>query len=224
MATPLRYPPLIQMSILNMDRGKTTKERLIQAASAIFAEKGYHEATVAEICEKAGANIAAINYHFGDKETLYDRVWRRAFEITATTYPVDGDLPENPTLEDILFRYASAILHRIFSESEAGLFPKLLMREMASPTLALEKIGRDALLPQARYLGNIISPVLGEDVDEMTLRRCMHSITGQCAFFNFSRGLREQIIGEPTMSHEEIEQTARHITVFSIGGLKEIQK
>lgn len=207
-----------------MDKNETTKDRLLSAACEIFAEKGFRGATVAEICEKADANIAAINYHFGDKESLYDAVWRHAFAITSGTYPIDDDLQETPTLEDILFRYASAILHRIFSEDLAGLFPKLLSHEMANPTLALEKIASDALFPQAIYLRKTIAPALGPDADEMTTRRCMHSITGQCAFFNFSRGLREQVLGQKAMSGKEIEQHARHIARFSIGGLEAVKK
>lgn len=207
-----------------METQLTTKDRLLNAACDVFAEKGYRNATVAEICDAAEANISAVNYHFGDKEKLYDAVWRHAFQISSTTYPINTDLPENPTLEDILFRYASAILNRIFSDDRAGLFPKLLSHEMANPTLALEKIACDALFPQAIYLRKTITPVLGPDADEMTVRRCMNSITGQCAFFNFSRGLREQVLGQKAMSGKEIAQHARHIARFSIGGLKEIQK
>ncbi|MEZ6108609.1 MAG: TetR family transcriptional regulator [Pirellulaceae bacterium] len=48
-----------------------TKERLVQAAGPIFARSGFAEATVREICDSAGANLAAINYHFGDKWGLY---------------------------------------------------------------------------------------------------------------------------------------------------------
>ena len=48
-----------------------TKERLMEVAGQVFAEKGFRDATVREICQRAGANLAAVNYHFGDKERLY---------------------------------------------------------------------------------------------------------------------------------------------------------
>jgi len=51
--------------------GVATRERLLAAAGRVFAEKDYRKATIAEICRLAETNIAAVNYHFGDKETLY---------------------------------------------------------------------------------------------------------------------------------------------------------
>lgn len=207
-----------------MSQNQKTKDRLLSAACEVFAEKGFRDATVAEICEKADANIAAINYHFGDKEKLYDNVWRHAFALTSETYPLEGRLSKDPTLKDYLHSYASAILHRIFSDDATGLFAKLLHREMASPTLALDRIAEEALLPQSQYLKEVIQTVLGKEVDEHLLRRCKHSIIGQCAFYNFSRPLRKRVMGKNNMTEEEIEKLAQHIATFSLGGLKEIQK
>ena len=51
--------------------GVATRKRLLAAAGRVFAEKDYRNATIAEICRLAGTNIAAVNYHFSDKETLY---------------------------------------------------------------------------------------------------------------------------------------------------------
>ena len=48
-----------------------TKTRLLEAAGEEFADKGFEGATVRVICDRAGVNLAAVNYHFGDKEHLY---------------------------------------------------------------------------------------------------------------------------------------------------------
>jgi len=207
-----------------MPKPPTTKELLLESACQIFAEKGFREATVAEICEAAGANIAAVNYHFGDKEKLYDAVWHCAFLLSTQTYPLEANLPENPSIEDYLHGYASAILHRIFSEDKNGLFAKLLHREMASPTLALGKIAKDYLVPQSQHITRVVEKVLGTDGDEALLALCRHSIIGQCAFYNFSRPLRQQMIGRETMTEQEIDRTARHIARFSLGGLNAIKE
>lgn len=200
-----------------------TKERLLKVACSIFAEKGFRAATVAEICEAAEANIAAVNYHFGDKESLYDAVWRHAFEITKATYPLDGSLPGGPSTEDYLYSYANALLHRIFSKDDAGLFPRLLNQEMAAPTLALDKIAKEALFPQSQQVEKALRAHFGEDYDEHTFWLCKNCIIGQCAFYNFSRPLREQIMVCGEMTEESISQIARHIARFSLGGLNSIK-
>ena len=74
-----------------------TRKSLLTAASDIFAEKGYWNTTIAEICERAKANIAAVNYHFGDKETLYREAWRHSFRESLKAHPPDGGVDERPT-------------------------------------------------------------------------------------------------------------------------------
>jgi AcrR family transcriptional regulator len=206
-----------------MSQQLSTRERVLAAASEIFSEKGFRDTTVAEICQSAEANIASVNYHFGDKESLYDEVWRHAFAITAYAYPLEGNLPENASLEDCLLTYTRAFLHRIFSEEQTGLFAKLLYREMASPTIALDKIANEVLFPQTQHLAAILEKVPGKQLDEQSLLLCKHSIIGQCAFYNFSRPLREHVMGKKIIPEKEIEQIARHIARFSLAGLKELK-
>ena len=57
--------------------GMEKRERLLETALEVFARKGFHDATVAEICKKARANVASINYYFGGKEALYAEVQGR---------------------------------------------------------------------------------------------------------------------------------------------------
>ena len=73
--------------------GIETRKRVLQAACEVFAARGYRDATVAAICRKAGANSAAINYHFNDKESLYVEVWRQSADEAMRLYPLDGGVP-----------------------------------------------------------------------------------------------------------------------------------
>ena len=66
----------------------TTRQRLLEAAGQVFAEQGFRAATVRDICQRAGANIAAVNYHFGDKEALYREVITDSARQALARYPI----------------------------------------------------------------------------------------------------------------------------------------
>ena len=65
-----------------------TRKSLLDAACEIFARKGFRDTTIAEISKRAGTNIAAVNYHFSSKETLYVEAWRRAFQESVKELPL----------------------------------------------------------------------------------------------------------------------------------------
>jgi AcrR family transcriptional regulator len=199
---------------------KRTRDRLLQAACEVFAKKGFADTTVAEICAEADANIASVNYYFGSKEALYDAVWHRAFELAEAFVPLEASLPEEASLESYVFHLARSVLSRTFCEGNGGLFSKLLYREMASPTLALERISEEVFEPQMQRLRGAILRAYPE-AEEKEILACVHSIIAQCAFYNFSRPLRDRILAFSGFSADEIEGLARHIARFSVGGLKE---
>ena len=53
---------------------ETTRDKILSAAGEVFAEQGFERATIRAITERAGVNLAAVNYHFRDKAELYTRV------------------------------------------------------------------------------------------------------------------------------------------------------
>jgi AcrR family transcriptional regulator len=65
-----------------------TQQQLLDAAQAIFAEVGFHDATIRQICERAGANPAAVHNHFGDKQTLSRAAMRQTCLTATAHYPL----------------------------------------------------------------------------------------------------------------------------------------
>src|SRR5690349_12696792 len=71
-------------------RARATRERLLEAALEVFAHDGFRGATIERICRRAGANIAAAHYHFGDKRRLYAAVFAHAERRALTERPPDA--------------------------------------------------------------------------------------------------------------------------------------
>src|SRR6267142_1624106 len=67
------------------ERDRETHDRLLDAAARLFAARGFKEVTVREICRSARANVAAVNYHYGDKQGLYHEVLAKAVETMQAT-------------------------------------------------------------------------------------------------------------------------------------------
>ena len=59
---------------------KETLDRILIAAESLFAEQGYDGTTLRQITQQAGVNLAAVNYHHGDKESLYLEILYRRIQ------------------------------------------------------------------------------------------------------------------------------------------------
>src|SRR5215468_10126074 len=71
-------------------RSRATRERLLESALEVFAQDGFRGATIERICRRAGANIAAAHYHFGDKRRLYAAVFAHAERRALTERPPEA--------------------------------------------------------------------------------------------------------------------------------------
>ena len=197
-----------------------TRLRLLQAAGEIFAEQGYRKATIRDICSRAGANIAAVNYHFGDKEKLYAAVLQHWLGEALKKYPPDGDLPEGAPARERLKAFVRSWLFRMLGEGMPAWHGKLMAREMSEPTCAFEVLMNESVRPMSQRLTGIVKELLGPGVDERTVRDCALSVAGQCCFYRHAHEMITRLFPDHKGTVENIEHLAEHVTNFSLGAIE----
>jgi AcrR family transcriptional regulator len=197
-----------------------TRERLLEIAGEVFAEQGFRNATVREICHRAGANIASINYHFGDKERLYGEVMRDTHRAAMSKYPPDlGVAPDAPAPLR-LHAFVRSFLLRIFDDGRPAWHGKLIAREIADPTPALEKMVDEGVRPNFLAIRSIVTELLGGSPPPERVRYCAWSVVAQCLFYFYARPVITRIHPSQSFAVDEIERIARHITDFSLAAMK----
>jgi AcrR family transcriptional regulator len=196
---------------------RETSLRLLEAAGEVFAEQGFRRATIRDICSRAGANIAAVNYHFGDKEKLYIAVLRHWLGEALHNFPPDGGLPPTAPAPQRLHAFVRSWLHRMLGEGIPAWHGKLMAREMSEPTAGFNVIFSESAQPMSQRLHGIVRELIGPDATDRDVRNCAMSIAGQCCFY---RHAHEMIIRlHPDHRPQDIEHLADHITRFSLAAL-----
>jgi AcrR family transcriptional regulator len=199
-----------------------TRQHLLEAAADVFARVGFHAATVREICQLAGANIAAVNYHFGDKEKLYHAVLKMTHENALSKYPPDFGLTPGATPEQRLRAFVHSFLLRIFSDGPAAQHGKLMAREMIEPTGALDNIVKESIRPMSKVLKSIVEELMRRKVDKQTVELCSMSIVSQVLFYHTCRPVVQRLFPEMKFTPATLEKLAGHITQFSLAALKQM--
>jgi AcrR family transcriptional regulator len=201
-----------------------TEKRLLEAAGEIFAEHGYRAATVRQICEKAKANIAAVNYYFGDKEGLYMAVLRSVHRASADKYPPNLAMSPTTTPEQKLRAYVRSLLLRIFDDGRPGWHTKIMMREMLEPTRALDMLVEEGARPLHQQLSSIVRELLGSTADDEVVRLSSLSVVSQCVYYRRARPVIARLYPQQRYDSKEVEKLTEHITQFSLLALEGLCK
>lgn len=199
----------------------STRDRLLDAAAVIFSKKGFTDATVAEICDDADANISAVNYHFGSKEELYKAAWLRSFEQAMPRHDSGNPAHDAPPEEHLRFQITT-LVERI-ANPDNHVFA-IMEHEFAHPTGLLRDIITQALMPHKTTFNSHIAALLGETASAEAVDLCRASIIAQC--FHLSKLLKlHETHGElATFTHLDPKSYAEHVYRFSMGGIEATRK
>lgn len=201
-----------------------TKSRMLEAAIEVFLEKGYDATTIRDICDKADANLASVNYHFGSKDALRTAALESIMATTTESYPLDDGLSEASSPEERLRFFIRNLLRRIFpSDPEKARRSRLFWMELGNPSRALEPQIERFMRPIKDTLEDIITDIIGP-ADSETLRMCVGSIVGPQLFHAQNRALINQLYHEKAYLPQDVDLLAEHIFLFSLAGLKALKE
>ena len=135
-------------------RSDPVRDKLLDAAEKLFAEKGFDGTSVRDITAEAKCNVAAVNYHFGGKDNLYTETFRRKLillrDVRVTRIDEVMARGGETTLEDLLRAFGKAFFEPLVGVSSGPRFIKLWLREML-----------DQRLPATMLVEETFRPVLG---------------------------------------------------------------
>ena len=211
----------IQTGVLNSSTTFTcmsdSRDKILHAAGPIFAEKGYNSATVREICQIADVNVAAVNYHFGDKESLYIETVKHATRSLAAKVPLP-DWAADASAEVRLRGMIRTLLTRLLSNA-APWEQQLMIREVLHPTAACRAMAEEYFRPHFELLLGILDQLLPAETPHHQRRQIGFSIIGQCVHYRLAAGVVEMLTPPEERPHFEIESLTTHIANFTLASI-----
>ena len=224
-----------------------TKGKLLCAAIKVFAEKGYDGATVRDICFRVGANVAAVNYYFGSKESLYRYILEMLLikgqesrrERLATQR--EGQTPEERLRYyiDRISRWTFGVIKQdtpscaeLLGDQDTFRLDELLvdlrkifLREMTRATTPeLDEKVYQLLRDDTAEIRSIIRDIIGQDAPEDVVRDCDCSIIGQILYYDTHWSVHLRLNPDRPSMQEYLDQLVDHITRFSLAGLEAKKK
>lgn len=197
-----------------------TRTRLLDVATQVFAEAGYYATTIRDIARRAGTNVAAVNYHFGDKLGLYTEILETRIAPAERTAPVRQALELDGPPEMVLRQAIKAMAHTVCSEQDRDLRMRVIMHELAQPSPAIDHVINKMSRPLYDRFRKLIGRMIGLPIDHEKTRLCTHSVIGQIVHYAHARPFVARLWPEQKMTPKQLDRIADHIADFSLAYLR----
>ncbi len=214
--TPASAAPSQRGARATRSDGDATVRHIISKAGELFAEKGYADTTSKAICERAGVNMAAVNYHFGSRDGLYLVLLKEVHkEVMSLDFVRKIGQSAAPASEK-LYLLIQGLLRANYDAKSWHI--RLWARELLSPSPILSQIMREEAWPKFEVLRDVIMELTGMPVHEPKLLRSILSVIGPVLLMLvIDRRIETPI--QPLYEHT-VEEMARHMHTFAMAGLK----
>lgn len=201
-------------------RAAATRQALLDAAQTLFAERGFDAVATRELAARAGANIAAISYHFGGKRELYIETVRAAMsdpQVDTAWTRLDGPFRTKADAARALAEFVRAFLPNLLQDEQLNPCSCLMLREAMQPSEALDDVLHHFVEPREKALENAIRAARPE-LKPKEARLCARSLFGQILhqhlFRTFFEGLRGRVANA-----RDVRAITDHVIRFSLRGI-----
>jgi AcrR family transcriptional regulator len=195
-----------------------TRSRLVEAAATIFARFGYQAATTRQICIRARANPAAVNYHFGDKLGLYKAVLKSFIGQQQAQVEERKLAAMKPELA--LRSFIHAMFDSLVGPDAADQYTQVMAHEITEPTPGLAMVVDQIIGPRTRLLCGIVARLTHKPARSLETRLAAHSIMAQIVHYMHARPVITLLWPRWRMSAAAQRQIVEYVTAFSLAGLR----
>lgn len=197
------------------------KDKLINIAGKLFAEQGFKATTIRQICQKADVNIAAINYHFGDKQELYNRIVEHI--IKHGEYDHTVAVSPDHSAEEKLKLFIQFSIKRQLGIGIPEWHSAIMEEGRRTHNKALHSIMVGAIHKRSKYLREIIKEITGLPDDSPEVAFLKFSILGQIHIY--MHHLHREDLPDFEFTREPyFDKIVSHLYDFSITGMKNYKK
>jgi len=206
-----------------------TREALLDAATTLFSERGYRAVSTRDLAEAAGANLAAIQYHFGSKAKLFVEVVHSLMEGSgcvesrlALSLPIQTVEDAAHLIGDFVCGFLGYLLDSVGPKACPMMLREVLTDHSEDPEMIealVSSVSEKFMKPMQETLERAVA-IIAPQYSSSELELCARSITGQCTFYPSHRPFIERLNGASKFSETGMRDIAAHIISFSLRGLR----
>ncbi len=195
-----------------MEKDENSKQKILNSATKLFANKGFDAVSVREICKDAGVNLCMISYYFGGKKELYNAIIDDLVEKQTQYANTFLDLSIEPKALskqeqiDLLFVILDKFVDYFYSNISSDLI-LLLLKEQQNPEFNFKP-------PTFEYLRKVISAVFNLEVNSKESVYQTLFIISQLNSPKIFPAFSLRLLGQDTFNQEDIKIIRNNIKFY----------
>ncbi|MCB9896529.1 MAG: CerR family C-terminal domain-containing protein [Planctomycetes bacterium] len=199
---------------------RATRARLLASAGEVFAQHGFRDANLRQICAHARANLGAVRYYFGGKQALYREAFFAAYREVFAGEPMPR-LADDDDPAAALSTWMRWFLRMLLIRRAAHPYlSRLLARELAQPSEVLDEIVALVVAPARDELERVVAALIDADARSREVEEKTHLVIFLCLQFEMAQPVLERLGVPRSRTPEAVDALAGRLLRFALAGLR----